>query len=180
MEKNIKYPECEKIWILRLLDNKTFSKKLNILFHFLILIIIFTPFLYTRWSIIQNFEVGLLLALLLSITWYGISPLLILKYDNIYEKFWHECHSLLKEKDSIQEFKEKFDKRIIRLSKHLTILWCPLLLSVIFINPDYLVKLGFEIWSDPYFYVFLIALTYVLHLTVIGFTGAIVTIQIIV
>ena len=141
-------------------------------------LIIFTPFIFNNWdTLIQN-EFTLYLKLFFGGLWVLYGPLFMFRYDKIYLRFW-EGISTIYIKDDLKKQINYYDNQIIKLSRWISIVWCSMITSVLIIDPSYLKIFGIEGWSDPYLYIFILLMIYLIHLTALGFTGSFITIKII-
>jgi len=141
-------------------------------------IIIFLPFLIINWDILITNEFSLYLKLFFGGIWAFFGPMFMFKYDEIYLKFWDRL-SVISTGTDIERLIHYYDNQIIKTSKIISFIWCILIASVIIIDPSYLQVFGISGWGDPYIYIFILFIIYLVHLTALGFTGSYYTIKII-
>lgn len=140
--------------------------------------IVFIPFILMRWDTLVHNPFTLYLKLFFGGLWALYGPYFMFIYDRKYMKFWDELRSVYHGKD-IEELIRRYDRKIIQTSRVISCIWCILITSVIIIDPSYLRVFGISGWADPYLYIFIAFILYLVHLTALGFTGAYITIRII-
>ncbi len=141
-------------------------------------LVIFTPFIINNWNLLIQNEFTLYLKLFFGGLWALYGPFFMFRYDRIYMNFWKGV-STIYIKDDIESQIHFYDKQIIKISKLISIVWCSMITSVLIIDPSYLKIFGVIGWNDPYLYIFILLMIYLIHLTALGFTGSFITIKII-
>lgn len=141
-------------------------------------LIAFLPAVLINWEILINNSYNLYVKLFFGLMWGVLGPYFMFRYDKAYIKFWERVKNIY-QGDEIKQLMEKFDNEIIKTSNVISILWCTLVTSVIILDPSYLEIFGINGWSDPYLYIFILFIIYLVHLTALGFCGVFITIKII-
>jgi len=186
--------DINNIWLNKLYSKQTRlnSDILKTLIYFILpVVIVFAPFLMTRFELILNHDTKIILALSSAALWSFWGPFLINRFFVKLEEFKHDMAKFMIPVDDIIEDEENYDSQIgfnallnnefKRLKINIliiSIIWGALIVAILIIFRGELVKYGFYGFKDIYFYLLVIYIIFLLHLQAIGFSAIIMSINI--
>lgn len=161
-------------WVYELLAKnwiKHIRVKILLLFVLPSILLFITP-LAERIRAVEGYTVWRILSLLLAATWVYLGPLLIWKFYNSHVTLFNNInlHS-----DAHNGNVKRIFKKNVLLNKRLVLVfsttWIPLVIAVLLIKPDLLERYSIYGYSDCWYYVFVIYVAFILHLTACGIAG---------
>jgi hypothetical protein len=154
-------------------DNRFFS----IVFISLPGLILFIPFIIFKFNIILTYPPKMIFGLSCGLIWVWLGPYWIFSYTKKLKNVLLSIkENYATDKTHFKQFEENCLNNFFKI-KICTPLWILLVVFAAIWDENYLCLFGIGGINDPYFYVFILLLSYLLYITSIGFSGIITTIK---
>ncbi len=166
MKKNtVNQKVFKTFWIKKVFDYIHCPKIIiSLLLTTVPLFIIYIPFIFKRYNVFLHYNSRMWIGVISGIIWISLSPYLIYifieKTSNLEYSFFYKA-------------KNKFLLNDLTRIDLLVILWMGLIIGAIILDVNYLIRFGIYGFKDPYFYLFILSIIYVLYYTSIGIKAVI-------
>lgn len=141
-------------------------------------LIIFLPFVVFRWHLIVGFSIRMWFGLICCFIWIWLSPFFIYNYVQRINNTYSRAKKLNILSDSCEHLLTSANSQLGHIGK-LNWIWILFILTLAILDITYINRFGFMGFSDPYLYIFLFVLAYIVYFTSIGIRGVIIVYQLI-
>lgn len=141
------------------------------------MLLIFTPFIITRYKYFFNYTIGMWCGLVFGGIWIAFSPFMIYLFIKKLKHFF----IILKDNNisqNLDKLKNICFKKFVSID-WFNILWILLIIGALIIDRGYLERFGLFGFTDVYFYIFIGLIIVILYCTSLGFKGTYIVVQLI-
>lgn len=179
------------MWIYKLLRNKTRKTIVVFLVFVLPITVIFLPYVIQRFSYLKTYTLETWISLALAGSWAFLGPYFIFRYFESIKTFQNTIITLSDSSndvttdhhDSVSEtvtqiIKEEM-KAFSTAHKIICFIWIPIVIGILIVFNERLQDFAFWGFSDPYYWIAIVYISFLLYLQSLGFSGLLSTYRLI-